>query len=318
MKFFKWLKSIFFPEKINYLGTAYDNRYVARSLYSDKPDELIGHLRSSVQDMQSNEIAELIKDLPKDYKIQAIEIAQKHLTPYDLAEIAVNDLTQEGKIEVLEKFQNRLDLEDIYQLFDTITPDQRLNTLKKCVERFESSTLAELIKKYIPLYERLDALNLYHDRIDNSSKAIIIGSLDPDRKVMALKQYGKELNKTDLNDIICSTEKEKVFSVLSVVYNDISSNQIEDIITFYIPEQEKLAALYMCCNRLNSSTISDIIKFSIPEEQKEEALVSLQNRIKRNNVGEIIQFCIKGKDVLKKVKDNLYPEDYEFFSNQDK
>ena len=121
-----------------------------------------------------------------------------------------------------------------------------------------------------------------------------------------------------MNDIICSTEKEKVFSVLSVVYNDISSNQIEDIITFYIPEQEKLAALYMCCNRLNSSTISDIIKFSIPEEQKEEALVSLQNRIKRNNVGEIIQFCIKGKDVLKKVKDNLYPEDYEFFSNQDK
>ena len=40
--------------------------------------------------MQSNEISELIKDLPKDYKIQAIDIAQKHLTPYDLAEIAVN------------------------------------------------------------------------------------------------------------------------------------------------------------------------------------------------------------------------------------
>ena len=318
MKFFKWLKSLFKPEKINYLGTAYDNRYVSKSSYSDDPKGLIGYLRQNVQDMQSNEISELIKDLPKEYKIEAIEISQKHLTPYDLAEIAVKDLTQEGKIEILEKFQNRLDLEDIYQLFDTITPDQRLNTLKKCVERFESSTLAELIKKYIPLYERLDALNMYHDRIDSSSKAIIIDSLNSERKIMALKQYGKELNKTDLNEIICNTEKENVFSVLSVVFNDISSNQIEDIITFYVPEQEKLAALYMCCNRLNSSTISDIIKFSIPEDQKEEALVSLQNRMKRNNVGEIIQFCIKGKDVLKKVKDNLYPEDYEYFSNQDK
>ena len=318
MKFFEWLKHILKPEKINYLGTAYDNRYVSINKYSNDPEGLLGHLRQNYQEMQSHEIADVIKKLPKEYKIQAIEVAQKHLTPFDLAEIAIKDLNQQDKIEVINKFQNRLDIEDIYQLFNNITPDQRLNTLKKCVDRFDSSTLAELIKKYIPLYERLDTLNLYHNKLDNSSKAIIIDSLDSERKIMALKQYGKELNKTDLNEIVCNTEKEKVFSILSVIYNDISSNQIEDIITFYIPEQEKLAALYMCCNRLNSSTISDIIKFSIPEEQKEEALVSLQNRIKRNNVGEIIQFCIKSKDVLNKVKDNLYPEDYEYFSNQDK
>lgn len=315
MKFLEWVKSLFSKNKTKYLGTAYDNRYVSKSRYTNDPEGLLGYLRQNCQEMASSEITDLINELPDNRKIEAIEITKKHLTPYDLADIAVNSLTQAGKLEVLEKFQNRLDLDDIYNIFDSITPDQRINALKKCVDRFDSISLAEIIMKHIPLYERLDSLNLYHERLDESSKALIIESLDGARKVQALKNYGKTLNKTDLKDIICNTEKEKVLSVLSVVYNDISSSQIEDIITFYIPEKEKLAALYMCCNRLNSSTISDIIKFTIPEDQKEEALISLQNRIKPNNIGEILQFYVKSLNALKKVQHNLDKEDVEFFNN---
>ena len=316
MKFFEWIKSIFHKDKTLALGTAYDNRYVSRAQVAKDPDSVIGYLRQNVAELESSEIAEMIEKLPQGRRIEAVEIAQKHLTPFDLSDITVNKLSAEEKIEVLDKFDFRLDLEDIYAIFDNLTPDQRLNALKKCVDRFDSISLAELIMKYMPLYERLDCLNLYHDRLEESSKALIIESLDPDRKISALKQYGKTLNKTDLNDIIRNTPKERVFSVLSVVYNDISSNQIEDIITFFVPEKEKLAALYMCCNRLNSSTISDLIKYTIPEDQKEEALVALQNRIKSNNIGEILQFYVKSLNALKKVQHNLDKEDVEYFNNK--
>ncbi len=314
MKLLEWIKSLFKKDDVKYLGTAYDNRYVSKSRYYSDPDGLIGYLRQNCANMTSGEITESIEKLPESRKIEAVELAQKYLTPYDLSDIAINGLDQDGKIEALDKFQNRLDLEDIYKIFDNITPDKRMYTLKKCVDRFESLALAELIDKYIPLYERLDALTLYHDRLDDQGKALIIKALDPDRKIIALKEYGKALNRTDLNEIICNTEEEKVFSVLSVVYNDITSSQIEEIITLYIPEEQKLAALYMCCNRLNSSEISDIIKFAIPENQKEEALVSLQNRLRSNNIGEIFQFYIKSAKALKKLEGNLDKEDLEFFN----
>lgn len=316
MKILEWIKSLFSKNKTLSLGTAYDNRYVSKSRYSKDPDGQIGFLRQNMEEMPSNEISELINKLPVERKVEAVEIAQKHLTPYDLADITINGLPQEGKIEVLEKFQNRLDLEDIYRIFDNITPDQRTNALKKCVDRFDSISLAELIETYIPLYERLDCLDLYNDKLDESSKALVIRTLDGDRKIIALKKYGKSLNKTDLKDIVCNTEEDKVFNVLSVVYNDITSNQIEEIITLHVKDEEKLAALYMCCNRLNSSTISDIIKFSIPDEQKEEALVSLQNRMKSNNIGEILQFYVKSLNALKKVQGNLDKEDLEYFNNK--
>ena len=152
------------------------------------------------------------------------------------------------------------------------------------------------------------------NQIDSSLKASIISSLDPQRKIRALIQYGKELNKTDLEDIICDTESEKISEVFDVVYAYLTPSQIENIIQYYIPEKQKLSALYKSCNKLSSATISDIIKFAIPEQQKEEALVSLQNRIQSNNIGEIIQFCIKGKHVLDKVKNNLDTEDLEYFN----
>ena len=188
------------------------------------------------------------------------------------------------------------------------------SALKKCIDRFDSFGLSEIIIKYIPLYEKLDCLNLYHNQLDSSLKASIISSLDPQRKIRALIQYGKELNKTDLEDIICDTESEKISEVFDVVYAYLTPSQIENIIQYYIPEKQKLSALYKSCNKLSSATISDIIKFAIPEQQKEEALVSLQNRIQSNNIGEIIQFCIKGKHVLDKVKNNLDTEDLEYFN----
>jgi len=315
MNFLEKLKSIFFRKKTKYLTSGVDVNKILQLAKKEKDSEKkLNILRNYCYTLSSSEITQIINSLPQNKKIEGIEIAQKYITPYDLYDIALKNLDYKGKIQVLEKFPYRLDLEDIFGLFNNIPPDQRTTALKKCIDRFDSFGLSEIIIKYIPLYEKLDCLNLYHNQLDSSLKASIISSLDPQRKIRALIQYGKELNKTDLEDIICDTESEKISEVFDVVYAYLTPSQIENIIQYYIPEKQKLSALYKSCNKLSSATISDIIKFAIPEQQKEEALVSLQNRIQSNNIGEIIQFCIKGKHILDKVKNNLDTEDLEYFN----
>lgn len=315
MNFLEKLKSIFFKKKTKYLTAGTDTDKILQLAKKEKDSEKkLNILRNYCYELASSEIAQIIITLPQNRRIEGIEIAQKYITPYDLYDIALKKLDYKGKLEILEKFQHRLDLEDIFGLFNNIPPDQRNTALKKCVDRLDSFGISEIIIKYIPLYEKLDCLNLYHTQLDSSSKASIISNLDTERKTRALTQYGKELNKTDLEDIVCGTESTKVSEVFDVVYAYLTPVQIENIIQYYIPENQKLSALYKSCNKLSSATISDIIKFSIPEHQKEEALVSLQNRIKSNNIGEIIQFCIKGKTILDKVKNNLDAEDIEYFN----
>lgn len=315
MSFLEKLKSIFFRKKTKYITSGIDAQKILQLVKKEKdPNEKLNILRNYFYELSSSEITQIITSLPQNKRIEGIEIAQKYITPYDLYDITLKKLDYKGKLEILEKFQHRLDLEDIFGLFNNIPPDQRSTTLKKCIDRFDSYGISEIIIKYVPLYEKLDCLNLYHNQIDSSSKASIISNLDSERKIRALSQYGKELNKTDLEDIVCNTESNKISEVFNVVYSYLSSSQIENIIQYYIPENQKLSALYKSCNKLSSATISDIIKFSIPENQKEEALVSLQNRIQSNNIGEIIQFCIKGKNVLDKVKNNLDAEDLEYFT----
>lgn len=318
MNLFEKIKRIFFKHKVPSLPEQTDTIRTMWIIKEEKDsNKQLDILRNNYQELSSSELTEIITNLPLNRRIEAIEIAQKYLTPYDLFDISLKKLDYQGKITILEKFQYRLDLEDIFALFNVLPPDERQNALKKCIDRFDSFGISEIIRKYIPLSERLDCLNTYHEKLDSPSKASIISTLDPERKIRALRQYETELNKTDLNDIVCETETAKISAVFDVVYNSLSQQQIADIIQYYIPENQKLSALYKCCDKLNSATISDIIKFSIPEEQKEEALVSLQNRIKSNNIGEIIQFCIKGKSILEKVKGNLYPEDIEYFSNKE-
>jgi hypothetical protein len=277
------------------------------------PIKVLEILKNNYKELQSYEIVQIISNLPLKNRVEGIEIAQKYITPYDLYDISLKKLDYRGKIEILEKFQTRLDLEDIFQLFNNLPPDQRTNALDKCIDRFESCSLAEVIQKYVPLYERLDCLNKYEDKLDSFSKATIIKNLDSQRKIEALRKYSKELNRTDLYDIICETETSKITEVLDVVYSILTPQQISDIIQYYIPDNKKLDTLYKCCYKLDSSTISDLIKFVIPKEQKEEALISLQNRMKSNNIGEIVQFFVKSKKVLDKVKNNLDPEDIEYF-----
>lgn len=316
MKIFERIKRIFYKNKTKAISTGFDSQKIILIIKKEKNSEVaLNILKNYCPMMSSADISEIIVNLAISKRIEAIEIAQNYITPYDLYDIALKNLDYNGKLEVLEKFQYRLDLEDIFGLFNNLPPDQRFTALKKSIDRFDSFGLSEIIQKYIPLYERLDCLNLYHEKLDSFSKARIIEKLDSDRKIEALKQYGNELNKTDLNSIVCNTETNKISEVLNVVYHNLTSKQILNIIQYHIPENEKLKNLYKCCNNLDSSSISDLIKYSIPDDEKEEALVTLQNRIKSNNIGEIIQFCIKSSNILEKVKNNLDIEDIEYFRN---
>lgn len=317
MKLLEKIKAIFFKRKVKALPEVSNEieKIVLLAVKEKNTDKVLDILRMYCFEMSSNSIIHIIAHLPMKKRVEGIEIAQKYITPYDLSDLAMRKLDFEGKINVLEKFQNRLDLEDMYSLLNNIPPDQRVNALKRCVDRFDSFALSEVIKRYVPLYDRLDCLNLYHNRLDGSAKANIIKELDADRKFAALGKYQKELNKTDLYDIVCSTEANRISDVLNVVYNNLTSKQISDIIQYYVPEKRKLETLYKCCYRLDSSTISDLIKYTVPEEQKEEALISLQNRIKSNNIGEILQLCVRSVNALKKVQHNLDAEDVEYFKN---
>ncbi len=317
MKFFERIKQILFGKKNKAISTGIDVEAIIKAIKSEKDsDAALNIIRNYVYVLSSADLIQLILALPQNAQIKGIEIAQKHITPYDLYELTIKKLNYKSKIDVLEKFHDKLDLEDIFGIFNSLVPDQRSAALDKCIEHFDSLGISEIICNYIPLYERLECLNKYHDLLDGFSKANIISKLDTERKIEALKLYVKEINKTDLNTIIVDSEPSKMSELLDIAYNYLTTKQIYDIIQLHIPSEKKLETLYKCCSQLNSSTISDLIKYSIPEEQKGDALIALQNRIKSNNIGDILQFCIQGKKVLEKVKHNLDAEDLEFFTNQ--
>ncbi|MGN1330961.1 MAG: hypothetical protein ACI4VN_06520 [Clostridia bacterium] len=317
MNFFEKIKRIFIKDKVKALPSESTDisKIVLLATRERDPENVLDILHNHAYAMKSSDIVQIIGHMPMKSRMSAIIVSNKYITPYDLAEFALKKLDYLGKIDVLEKFQYRLDLEDIYQLFNSLPPDQRLNALRKCSDRFDSFGIAEVIKNYVPLYERLDALNIYRLKLDGFSKATIIRKLDGEGKVKALELYAKEINQNDLEDIVCETESDKMPDVLNMAYHYLSCNQIADIIKYNIPITRKLEMLYKCCYKLDSATISDLIKFSIPEESREEALIALQNRMDKTNVGEVLQFCTKSLKVLKKVQHNLYPEDVEYFKN---
>lgn len=317
MKFFERIKEIFFGKKVKALpSSGLDiDKIVLMAINESDPEKVMDALRNHSQEMRPDSIVHIISHLPLDRRVEAIEECHEYITTYDLSELALKKLDYNGKIVILEKFQDTLDLEDIYKLFGNIPPDQRAFALNSCIDRLDSLSISEIIKKYVPLYDRLDCLNTYSDKLDGFSKAQVIESLDGTRKISALKLYVSEVNKTDLFDIVCGTETNNIANVLDVVYENLTSKQIMDIIQYYVPEDKKLETMYKCCNKLDSSTISDLIKYVIPQNQKEEALVAMQNRIKSNNIGEILQFCVRTISALEKVKHNLDPEDIEYFKN---
>ncbi len=315
MKLFERLKEIFFGKKIKALPSKSleIDKIVLMAVREKDSDKVLDILQNYSQEMDSDSIVHIISNLPMNRRLEGIGIAIRNIAPFDLAELALKKLDYNGKIEVLDKYEYKLSVEDIYQLFNNIPPDQRSYALKKCSERLDSADIADIIKNYVPLYERLECLNLYSDQLDGYSIASIVKTLDTDRKMEALRLYEKEINRTDLYEIVCGTETRKISDVLDIVYNELTTKQIYDLIQYYIPSDKKMETLYKCCYKLDSSTISDIIKYVLPDEQKEEALISLQNRIKSNNIGEILQLCVRSLSALKKVQHNLDPEDVEYF-----
>ena len=146
MNFLEKLKSIFFRKKTKYLTSGVDVNKILQLAKKEKDSEKkLNILRNYCYTLSSSEITQIINSLPQNKKIEGIEIAQKYITPYDLYDIALKNLDYKGKIQVLEKFPYRLDLEDIFGLFNNIPPDQRTTALKKCIDRFDSFGLSEII-----------------------------------------------------------------------------------------------------------------------------------------------------------------------------
>ena len=284
------IKNMFSKKKVKKLAASTNtDKTVKLALREKNPDRILDILTNCGSTLTSNEIMTIILKLPINKRLDGMRAAKRHLTPYDLFEIINNKLDGNNKLHALEEFQNQLDLYDIYKIFDNLSPDKRTAALEICLDRFDSFSLGELIKLYIPLVERSDMLYKYDELIDSFSKADIIKKMIPDETIKALEKYGSELNSNNICEIITSMPMSHITQALKTTYKYLNQNQIRDIIMYNIPEYQRLEALESCSDVLDISIKTDIIKYSIPDKDKETAVTDLADSLDSDHVSNIIE-----------------------------
>lgn len=290
MNFFVKLKNILFKNKTKRLPSESDTEKVIKLALKEKnPDRILEILNNTGYSLTSSEITSLIENLPISKRVSGMKVAKRYITPYDLFELINKKLDTNNKIIALEEFQNQLDLYDIYTIFDNLPPDKRTESLEKCIDRFDSVSLGEMIKLYIPLVERADNLYKYEELIDSYSKVDIIKKILPKETLTALEKYKNEISHNNIADIITNLPSNNTFEALSICYDKLTMNEIRDIIMYNIPEFQKLKALKCCAKKLNISIITDIIKYSISENEKEYAILDLADLLDISHIEEIVQ-----------------------------
>lgn len=290
MNFFLKLKNILFKNKMKRISSESNSEKIIKIALKEKnPDRIMELLSNTGFSLTSEEISRIIEKLPINRRVEAMRIAKRYLTPYDLFEMINHKLDTSNKLLALNEFQNQLDLYDIYKIFDNLSPDKRTEALNMCIDRFDSFSLGELVKLYIPLSERAEILDKYNQLIDSYSKADILKKLIPDETIKGLEKYAGELSSNNIFEIITALPNNNVFFALEVSYQYLIPNQIKDIIMYYIPEYKRLEILEICSDRLDISNITDIINNSIPEKDREEAIIKLIDKLDLNHIEEIVQ-----------------------------
>ncbi|MBR3152558.1 MAG: hypothetical protein IKF52_03010 [Clostridia bacterium] len=290
MNFFARIKNIFFKKKMKRLVAGPDPDKTAQiALKERNPDKILEILNNSSYILTSEEITTLISRLPIKRRVEGMKIAKNYLMPYNLFELINYKLDNLSKVEALSEFQDDIDLYEIYEIFNNMAPDRRVAALEKCIDRFDPSSLGELIEVYIPISERGDMLYKYDSLIDPFSKAAIIMKMIPDESIEALKKYCTEINSSNICYIISSLPSTHVEGALRVSYNQLNSNQIRNIIMYNVPEKQRLNLLEICSDKLDIAARTDIIRYGIPEKEIENAVTTLADYLDKEHVSGIVE-----------------------------
>lgn len=289
MRFFSRIKNIFFKRKMKLLSDSPNtDKAVELALKEKNPEKIIDILNNTSNILTSNEIATIISKLPIKKRLEGMIIARKNINAYDLYELIDKKLDNLSKVNAIKEFQDDLNLYELFGIFNNLSPDRRTEALEQCIDRFDPSSLGELIESYIPLSERGDMLYKYDSIIDPFSKTQIIMKMIPDEGVEALKKYCNEINSNNIFYIINSFPTTYISDALRFSYKNLNSNQIRNIIMYKVPEEQRLNLLEICSEKLDIAARTDIIKYGISESEIETAVTAISDYLDVEHVSSII------------------------------
>ncbi len=317
MKIIDIIKSFLNKIKLKRLPEATNSDNVILLIKKEKnPEKIKDILGNYMLYLTSYEIIDIISKLPINDRIETLLKYRKYITPYDLSDFIVKKLDTNRKMIALKEFQMQLDLYDIYNIFDNISPDRREEALDSIIDRFDSYAVSDIIKKYIPFKQRKNLLYKYEDIIDSISKASIILQMPVKDKLEATEKYINEISKINLLEIVTSFPEKNISEATIKFAQKLSMTQISDIIIYNIPEDNRKDTLIKVSEYLNSSIISDIIKYCLKNEERREVLIELKEKLDEKNIAEIVQYFLKDDiELINILKDKMYTEDVMYFKN---
>lgn len=277
-------------------------------------DTIEAMMPECVQMLTSSEIVELIAKFPIKRRFFMLDTYRKYITPYELSSFIARKLDQESRLNALQAFQYSLDLPDILNILDNVSPDRRVEALDRIIDRLDAYSLSEVIKNYIPLVDRKDIMIKYEDILDQFSKASIVEKLQPDDILDVIEKYKNDFTKTILFDVVRSLPENKIAVGLGMCQDRLTDSQVAEIIMYSIPEKQRLKSLFEVADRLKSATIADIIRCSLSERDKKLAVLRLKYNMEDEHIAEIVQNHMStDTEMIEKLKDKMLLEDLVYF-----
>ena len=309
MKIIDIIKNFLNKIKIKRLPEAIDSDNVILLIKKEKnPENIKNILGNYISILTSSEIIDIVSKLPINDRMQTLLKYKEYIAPYDLSEFIIKKLDTERKIIALKEFQMQLDLYDIYNIFDNISPDRREEALDTIIDRFDGYAISEIIQKYIPFRQRKNILYKYEDIIDSISKVSIILKMPVEDKIEVAEKYANEISKINMAETISD-------STIKFAKN-MSMAQISDIIMYNIPENRRKETLINISDYLSSGVISDIIKYSLKNEDRKDAIIALREKLNEKHIAEIIQNFLKDDiELINMLKEKMDIEDVIYFKN---
>lgn len=317
MKIIDIIKSFLNRIKIKRLPETIDSGNVILLIKKEKnPENIKNILGNYISILTSSEIIDIVSKLLINDRMQTLLKYKEYVAPYDLSEFIIKKLDTERKIVALKEFQMQLDLYDIYNIFDTISPDRREEALDTIIDRFDGYAISEIIQKYIPFRQRKFILYKYEDVIDSISKVSIILKMPMEDKLEATEKYANEISKINMAEIVASFPEKNISDATIKFAKNMSIAQISDIIMYNVPENKRKETLINISEYLSSSIISDIIKYSLKNEDRKDAIIVLRDKLDEKHIAEIIQYFLKDDiELINMLKDKMDIEDVIYFKD---
>ncbi len=317
MKIFEKIKAFFNRIYVKKLAVSLDTQRIVNLIKKEKDIKKVEEMLSNYSSvLTSLEFCDIISKYPMKSREELLLKFKKFITPYDLCDFLIKKLDTSHKLSSLGEFKYNLDLYDLYEVLENISPDKREEALDIIADRLDSYELSEVIQNYIPAYCRKDMLYKYESILDSISKVSVIKSMPSKDIIDALEKYKDEILPSHLSEILDNVNETNLLDALDKVSNNLTEVQIADFISYKLPEKQRLDALVKFSDLLTKGNICDIIKYSIDDvSDKKKALILLKDKIDEKHIAEIIQYyMIDDKELIEKLKDKLYEEDKIYFS----